>query len=249
MAGVPISAAISARMRATTARHWDSEINTPFSSASRSRIRFAVWRCLRGASRSATSTSRIQPCQAPVTGAERSGTLRAAGSGDANAARTSRRCTPNRAANARMLNPSSRRARRTFSYNSTFDTLSPHLDKHRDKATTTWPGGANSDRRGTPQVGPNQTVVLIAVGGDVHSIGVFIPSFFEVHPTSRAYGPARTVATPSPLHIEQATRSPPTATAPSPLQVSHGELRRSAAQDTSLDGRTALPFDGPGGRF
>lgn len=40
-------------------------------------------------------------------------------------------------------------------------TVSPHLGQHRGKARTTRPGGANSDRRDTPKVGPNQTVVLI----------------------------------------------------------------------------------------
>jgi hypothetical protein len=82
-------------------------------------------------------------------------TLRGAGSGDASAARTSRRCTPKRAANARIDSPSSRRARRTFSYSSTFDNRFPLTSD------------TEARQRQQGQVGPTQTVATPPKWGQI----------------------------------------------------------------------------------
>src|SRR5271154_2933772 len=64
-------------------------------------MRWAVWRCFRGASRSAISHSSISSRYEPSFGAgRRSGRLRGGGSGEASAWRTARRWTPWRSARA-----------------------------------------------------------------------------------------------------------------------------------------------------
>jgi DNA-directed RNA polymerase specialized sigma24 family protein len=74
----------------------------------RCQTRRAVWRCLRGASRSASSHCRMSGSQGPITGATRVGLARGGGSGDASAWRTVRRWTWWRRASARTDSPSSR---------------------------------------------------------------------------------------------------------------------------------------------
>jgi hypothetical protein len=67
----------------------------PYSSTRRRQMRFDVWRCLRGASTSASSHASISSRYAPSFGAGRDTATRfAGGSGDASAARTVLRCTP-----------------------------------------------------------------------------------------------------------------------------------------------------------
>ena len=78
------------------------------SSASRCQIRRQVCRCLRGASRSSRSIASISPAAESSTGACRTGALRGAGTGQASASRTIRRCTPCLRASARTPKPSCR---------------------------------------------------------------------------------------------------------------------------------------------
>ncbi len=167
-AGVPTSRWRSPRGSCPPRPSWDSEINTPFSSARRlSRIRFAVWRCLGGRMRrgSTTNTSRIQACHAPVNGAERTGTLQGCGlrrrqrrtdispvhskAGRQTPGSTARHVAPSETNLLVQLPPST--------------TAFPSPRTPEAAATTTGPGGANSNRRDTPKVGPNQTVVLTQV--------------------------------------------------------------------------------------
>ena len=69
--------------------------------------RLAVWRCLRGASRSAFSHSSMICRYAPNAGAGRpSGDRFSGGTADSSACRTARRCTRCRLANSRIDNPS-----------------------------------------------------------------------------------------------------------------------------------------------
>jgi hypothetical protein len=88
------------------------------------------------------------------TGAARTGAFRAGGTGDDNANRTSRRCTPNRRANARTDNPSRSRARRICSYNATFD-LVAITHGHNDEHPRWWTphSGAKSDEHYPPKWG------------------------------------------------------------------------------------------------
>ena len=74
---------------------------TSCSSTSRANTRRAVCRCLRGASRSARSIASINGLTGSSTGATR-GVFRGGGTGDPNACRTVRRCTPCCSANARI---------------------------------------------------------------------------------------------------------------------------------------------------
>ena len=95
------SAVISARRRATYLATYEYDTCASCSSASRSKTRRAVCRCLRGAARSSRSISSIHPATASRTGAARAGTLRSGGTGDAIACRTVRRCTSYFRASAR----------------------------------------------------------------------------------------------------------------------------------------------------
>jgi hypothetical protein len=99
------SASISARRRATYLATYEYEQPASCSSRSRSKIRFAVCRCLRGASRSAASIASIRSATASRTRASRTGTFRGAGTGNASASRTIRRCTPYLRDSARIPSP------------------------------------------------------------------------------------------------------------------------------------------------
>jgi len=90
-AGVPTS---SRRIFATAWVTVDSARVAPCSSTSRCQTRRAVWRCLRGASRSATSHALMIFSHGPMAGDSRTGSLRGGGVESASAARTVRRCTP-----------------------------------------------------------------------------------------------------------------------------------------------------------
>ena len=85
-----------ARLRART--YWrtvTSATSAPCSSTSRDQIRLAVWRCLGGASRSASSHESITARYGPSFGARLpTGTRLTGGNGDASAWRTARRCAP-----------------------------------------------------------------------------------------------------------------------------------------------------------
>jgi len=109
---------------------------------------------LRGAAESAASHSSMIAFHGSNAGAARDGTFRAGGTGDANANRTSRRCTPNRRANARTDNPSRACARRICSYNATLDLVAithDHDDEHPRRWTPNY--GANSDEHYPPKWG------------------------------------------------------------------------------------------------
>ena len=113
-----------------------SPTTAPCSSTSRSCIRFAVCRCLRGASRSAKSHESISSRYAPNAGAGRpAGRLRSGGTADPSACRTARLCTPCRRANACTDSPSNSRSLRILSNSSTLEpipsaTSDPCSEKH-----------------------------------------------------------------------------------------------------------------------
>ena len=88
-------------------------------------IRLAVWCCLRGASRSATSHARIGAWCGPSCGAARGARLRGGGSAAISACRTVRRCTRWWCTNSRIDRPLSRMSLRICSNSSTFDDSSP----------------------------------------------------------------------------------------------------------------------------
>jgi len=69
----------------TRDRTLDSAMTTPSSSISRSQTRRAVCRCLRGASRSASSEARTVAACGPITGATRTDVFRGGGTASANA--------------------------------------------------------------------------------------------------------------------------------------------------------------------
>jgi hypothetical protein len=95
--------------------------------------------CLRGASRSATNQASITSVHAPIAGLCRTGySFRGGGTASVNACRTARRCTPCRAANSRIDNPSRRASRRIASNNSTLDLATPdlHIAEHDMKIRT-----------------------------------------------------------------------------------------------------------------
>ncbi len=87
----------------------------PYSSTSRASTRRAVCCCLRQAVRSSTSIASISDFSASSFSATRTGTFRGAGTADASAARTVRRCTPCRSASARIESSSRRASRRIAS--------------------------------------------------------------------------------------------------------------------------------------
>ena len=128
----------------------------PRSSTRRCQIRLAVWRCLRGALRSATSHSRIVARCAPSRGADGDAGLRGGGSADLSACRTVRRCTRWRCARPRMDTPSSRRSRRICSNSSTFDNSSSFArggHVHPSVVTGSVGGGATSGHHLGPRWG------------------------------------------------------------------------------------------------
>jgi len=94
------------------------------SSTSRASTRRAVCCCLRGAVRSARSITSTSGATRSSFGAARCGTFRGAGSADASAARTVRRCTLCLSASWRIDSSSSRRSRRIASNSSTLDLTS-----------------------------------------------------------------------------------------------------------------------------
>ena len=133
--------------RARPGGPWTRRPRRPAPRRRRCQTRRAVWRCLRGASRSATSHSRMVGIQGPITGAARRGTARGGGSADASAWRTVRRWTSWRRARARTDSPSSRWSLRIRSNSSTLDNpFSPLRNLRQSRA---WGAGGSG-------VGPDQ---------------------------------------------------------------------------------------------
>ncbi len=132
----------------------------PCSSTSRASTRRAVWRCLRGASRSSRSISSTTGLNSSSRRDTRTGVLRSGGSADASAWRTVRRCTLCRSASCRIDNPSIRSSRRIAANRSTLDPISAlpfvvtdlvgdHARVGPDQTVTGSPacrGGATSNR-------------------------------------------------------------------------------------------------------
>ena len=133
-------------------------------STRRCQTRRAVWRCFLGAERSASSQPSIVAFHGSSTGDTRGGLgFRGAGTGEASASRTVRRCVLNRRASPRPERPSRSRVLRICSNMSTFDLVVMHhtvkpaiprvVDPRRHEVP---PGGwAKSDARGS-KVGPDQ---------------------------------------------------------------------------------------------
>jgi hypothetical protein len=144
----------SRRRRRTYSRTVVSATTAPCSSTSRCQIRFAVCRCLHGASRSARSHPSINRRYAPSFGAGRpSGRLRGGGNGDASACRTARRRTPCRRASPRIDNPSRSRSLRIRPNSSTLDPI----PSATSRSSSEKPERSSRPRTG---VGPNQTVAV-----------------------------------------------------------------------------------------
>lgn len=137
------------------------------SSRSRSNIRFTVCRCLRGASRSALSTSSIAGLNASRRERRGGGLLRGAGKADDSASRTVRRWTPYLRANARTDKPDIRESRRIAAYISiSFGAIrAPSTLRARQCSHPNRPGGAKTRWNRSPpmtagatadcQVGPD----------------------------------------------------------------------------------------------
>ncbi len=97
----------------------------------RSQIRFAVWRCLRGALRSASRTASINDAAGSTFTCGRSVFFRCAGVALRTASRTMRRCTPNFRATPAIVPAPNSYSRRICSYSSTLALQSN--SRHRPK--------------------------------------------------------------------------------------------------------------------
>ena len=115
---------MAAFLARTYRRTVDSATSTSgISRRNRVQIRCAVCRCFRGALRSASRIASMNGIAAASFGRSRSGIFRSAGIALASAFRTSRRCTPNFRATARIVPAPCSYSRRICSYSSTLALL------------------------------------------------------------------------------------------------------------------------------
>src|ERR1700683_5364723 len=115
-------------MRAFLSRTYCRTVDSATSTSGISRrrrvqIRCEVCRCFLGALRSDSKIPQINGTAGPSSGRSRSGTFRSAGIALASAFRTSRRCTPNFRATARIVPAPCSYSRRICSYSSTLALL------------------------------------------------------------------------------------------------------------------------------